>query len=80
MRRARIAITLDTKSLKRVDELVQSGLFPSRGKFIQDAVREKLERFRRMRFLRECAKLEAAVEQAAAEEFLVGETEWPEYS
>jgi len=78
MRRAKVVISLDTKSLKRVDELVQSGLFPSRSKLIQDAVREKLERLRRMRFLRECAKLEAAVERAAAEEFFVGEAEWPE--
>ena len=45
----------------------------------QDAVAEKLQRFRRIRLAQECAKLQPAAERAAAEEYLQGEVAWPEY-
>ncbi len=45
----------------------------------QDVGAEKLQRLGRVGLALECAKLQPAVEQAAAEEFLHGETEWPEY-
>jgi len=38
-----------------------------------------LQRLRRVRLAQECAKLDKEAEQAAAEEFLPGETEWPAY-
>lgn len=79
MSSAKIAISLDPEALRQVDQLVNGGLFPSRSKLIQDAVAEKLERLRRIRLARECAKLQPAVEQAAAEEVFRGEVEWPEY-
>lgn len=37
------------------------------------------QKLRRVRLARECAKLDKAAERAAAEELLVGETQWPEY-
>jgi hypothetical protein len=46
---------------------------------IQDALAEKLQRLRRVRLARECAKLERAAERAAAEEFLPSEAQWPDY-
>jgi Arc/MetJ-type ribon-helix-helix transcriptional regulator len=79
MSSAKVAISLDPDSLKQVDHLVQSGVFPSRSKLIQDAVEEKLQRIRRIRLSQECAKLDRATEQAEAEEIFSGEAEWPEY-
>ena len=79
MSSAKIAISLDPAALQEVDQMVRRGLFPSRSKLIQDAVVEKLNRFRRVRLAEECAKLRPAEERAAAEEFFAGETAWPEY-
>ncbi len=76
---AKIAVSLDPGALKEVDRLVQRGLFPSRSSVIQDALADKLERLRRVRLARECAKLDRAAERGAAEEFLAGEPQWPEY-
>jgi Arc/MetJ-type ribon-helix-helix transcriptional regulator len=76
---AKIAVSLDREALKEVDRLVERGLFPSRSNLIQDALAEKLRKIRRVRLARECAKLEKAAEQAAAEEFLPSEAPWPEY-
>jgi Arc/MetJ-type ribon-helix-helix transcriptional regulator len=79
MSSAKIAISLDPEALKRVDQLVAGGLFPSRSKLIQDAVNEKVQRLQRVRLAQECAKLDRSAEQAAAEERFRGEAEWPEY-
>ena len=76
---AKIAVSLDPEALKEIDRLVQRGVFPSRSSLIQDALAEKLARIRRVRLARECAKLQRSAEQAAAEEFLPSEAEWPEY-
>jgi Arc/MetJ-type ribon-helix-helix transcriptional regulator len=76
---AKIAVSLDPQVLKEVDRLVQRGLFPSRSSVIQDALAEKLQRLRRVRLARECAKLDKAMEQAAAHEFLTSAARWPEY-
>ncbi|MFL6196187.1 MAG: ribbon-helix-helix domain-containing protein [Thermoanaerobaculia bacterium] len=79
MSSAKIAISLDADSLKQLDHLVQTGVFPSRSKLIQDAVTEKLQRIRRIRLATECTKLSRETEQAAAEDVFLGEAEWPEY-
>jgi Arc/MetJ-type ribon-helix-helix transcriptional regulator len=79
MSSAKIAISLDPEALKQVDQLVEGGLFPSRSKLIQDAVGEKLQRLRRVRLARECAKLQPLAEQALADESFRAEAEWPEY-
>jgi Arc/MetJ-type ribon-helix-helix transcriptional regulator len=76
---AKITVSLDAEALKEVDRLVQRGLFPSRSSLIQDALADKLQRLRRTRLARECAKLDRAAERDAAEEFLAGESRWPEY-
>ena len=41
---SKIAITLENDTLKRIDMLVKSNLFPNRSKAIQEAVAEKLKR------------------------------------
>jgi metal-responsive CopG/Arc/MetJ family transcriptional regulator len=76
----KVAITIDRRTLKRVDGLVSNNVFPNRSRAIQAAVAEKLERMERSRLASECAKLDPAFEKAIAEEGLGTELEaWPEY-
>jgi metal-responsive CopG/Arc/MetJ family transcriptional regulator len=80
MSKTKVAITLDEKTLGRLDRLVKERMFPSRSNAIQEAVEEKLERLERSRLARECAKLDPAFEKAMAEEGMSEElSEWPEY-
>ena len=76
----KIAITIEDKTLIRLDTLVKNRAFPSRSRLIQEAIREKLERLDHSRLARECAKLDEQFEKAMAEEGLSEElSEWPEY-
>jgi len=70
MATAKIAISLDEGTVKRLDRLVKNRIFPSRSKVIQDAVEEKLKKMGKGRFARECAKLDPEFEKALAEEGL----------
>lgn len=80
MPRAKVAISLDDRVLRRVDHLVKRAVFPSRSHAIQVALEEKLERLDRGRLARECAKLDPDFEKAMAEEGLGEElAEWPDY-
>lgn len=80
MSTAKIAITMDEKTLDRLDRMVRSRVFPNRSKAIQDAVEEKLKRLERSQLARECAKLDRRDEQAMAEEGISEElNKWPEY-
>ncbi|MBI5477565.1 MAG: ribbon-helix-helix protein, CopG family [Deltaproteobacteria bacterium] len=77
---AKIAITLDRETLRRLDQLVAQRRVPNRSRVIQIAVEEHLDRLERGRLARECAKLDPADERALAEEGLGVELEtWPEY-
>jgi metal-responsive CopG/Arc/MetJ family transcriptional regulator len=79
MPKTKIAITLDSVLLGRVDALV-GVRFKNRSQAIEAAVSEKLERYGRTRLARECAKLDPATERRAADEGLSAESEsWPEY-
>ncbi|MBI3575105.1 MAG: ribbon-helix-helix protein, CopG family [Gammaproteobacteria bacterium] len=76
----KVAITLDSETLKRVDGLVSKRVFPNRSRAIQAAVAEKLARLEHSRLATECAKLDPKFEKALAEEGLGQELEaWPEY-
>lgn len=80
MPRAKLAISLDEDTVRRLDRLVKSRVFPNRSQAIQEAVEEKLSRLDRSRLARECAKLDPAYEKALAEEGLSEELrQWPEY-
>lgn len=75
-----ITITIDRKTLQRVDGLVSRKLFPNRSRAIQQAVAEKLARMERSRLASECAKLDPKFEKALAEQGLGQKLEtWPEY-
>ena len=80
MATTKIAITLDDKTVDRLDHLVKDRVFPNRSKAIQEAVEEKLERLERGRLARECAKLDPEFEKDLAEQGMSEElTQWPEY-
>ncbi len=80
MPRPKIAISLDKKTLERLDRLVEEDLFPNRSQAVEAAVTEKIDRLEHSRLARECAKLDAEFEQSLAEEGLTEDlSEWPEY-
>ena len=80
MARSKVAISLDSDTLERLDRLVHRKVFPNRSQAIQAAVNEKLGRLDRIRLARECAKLDPHFEKALAEEGMAEEsTSWPEY-
>ena len=80
MSKSKIAISLDSKILGRLDGLVQRRLYPSRSRAIEEAVGEKLERLNRSRLARECAKLDPDFEKRLADEGVSEElSAWPEY-
>ncbi len=80
MSTAKIAISLESELLAKVDHLVRSRVFPNRSQAVRSALREKIERLEHTRLARECAKLDAREEQAVAEEgFAKDMQEWPEY-
>lgn len=80
MAASKIAITLESGTLKRLDMLVKSNFFPNRSKAIQEAVAEKLTRMEKSRLAQECAKLDPDFERSLAEEGFTSELEeWPEY-
>ncbi len=77
---AKIAITMDADTIKRLDRMVGKKVFPNRSKAIQEAVEEKLARMDKNRLARECAKLNPKDEQTLAEEGIHMEpSEWSEY-
>lgn len=79
MRTAKVAVSLDRRTLTQVDRLVRRGMFPSRSRFVQDSIEDKLDRIDSARLARECAKLDRRVERALAEEGLEPVAEWPPY-
>lgn len=80
MAKTKVAVTLDTETLRRVDRLVRDAKFPNRSQAIEAAVGEQLNRLERRRLSEECAKLDRAAEQALADEGLGADVgAWPEY-
>jgi Arc/MetJ-type ribon-helix-helix transcriptional regulator len=80
MPKAKVAVTLDTRTLRRVDRLVRDARYPNRSQAIEAAVAEQLDRLERRRLVEECAKLDPVAERAMAEEGLGEDAAgWPEY-
>lgn len=80
MPKTKVAVTLETKLLHRLDRLVRQAQFRNRSQAIETALHEKLTRLDRTRLARECARLDPAQERALAEEGLGSElAAWPEY-
>ncbi len=80
MATAKVAVTLEEKTLERLDQLIRKRVFANRSRAIQQAVEEKIDRIDRGRLARECAKLDPSFEKAMAEEGMSEELhQWPEY-
>jgi Arc/MetJ-type ribon-helix-helix transcriptional regulator len=80
MAKAKVAVTLDSTTLARVDRLVRSARFANRSRAIEAAVVAQLDRLERNRLAEECAKLDSAVERALAEEGIDADAKaWPEF-
>lgn len=80
MAKTKVAVTLDTRTLQRVDRLVRDARYPNRSQAIEAAVNGQLDLLDRRRLAEECAKLDPAAEQALANEGVgVDEDSWPEY-
>ena len=80
MTASKIAITIDDSTLKQLDIMVKSRLFPNRSRAIQEAIAEKLTRLGKIRLAQECSKLDPKFEQSLADEGLSSELqEWPPY-
>ncbi len=80
MSAAKVAVSMDERLLRRLDDLVERAVFRSRSEAIQKAVAEKLARMDHGRLARECAKLSVAEEQEMAEEGIGTDAgQWPEY-
>jgi metal-responsive CopG/Arc/MetJ family transcriptional regulator len=76
----KVAITIDSDLLSKVDLLVSQRVFPNRSKAIQEALIDKLSLLRQTRLASECAKLDPQIEQQLAEEGIEGELiQWPTY-
>jgi Arc/MetJ-type ribon-helix-helix transcriptional regulator len=79
MSTTKVAVSLETRTLREIDRLVRQGRFPSRSRAIQTALAEMTARHKHQRLIQELAKLDPKEEQELAEEFLTGEAPWPEY-
>ena len=80
MPKAKVAVSLDAQTLRRVDRLVRDAHYPNRSQAIEAAVAAHLDRMERRRLIDECAKLDPDEERALAEEGLAADgAEWPEY-
>lgn len=79
MAMSKVAITLESGTLREIDRWVKEGRFPNRSRAVQAALAEMLARRKRRRLLEELSKLRPREERALAEESLSGELTWPEY-
>lgn len=80
MPKAKVAVTLDALTLRRVDRLVRDARYPNRSQAIEAAITAQLDRLEQRRLIEECAKLDPAEERAKADEGLAADlAEWPEY-
>jgi Arc/MetJ-type ribon-helix-helix transcriptional regulator len=80
MPKTKVALTLDSDLLERVDELVGRRRFRNRSQAVEAALANQLQRLARTRLARESAKLNAREEKRLADEGLAHDFEsWPEY-
>ena len=80
MPKTKVALTLDTDLVHRVDQLVAKRRFRNRSQAIEAALSDKLERLARTRLARESAKPNPREEKKLAEDGLIDALDsWPEY-
>lgn len=77
MSNAKIAVSLDSNLLKKVDYFVEHHVFKNRSQAIQIALDASIKHIERRQLIQECAKLDVAFETRMAEEGLSTDTkEW----
>ena len=80
MPKTKVALTLDSSLLERLDELVERRKFRNRSQAVESALADKLQRLARTRLARESAKLNPREEKRLADEGLADDfASWPEY-
>lgn len=80
MPKLKIALTLESSLVDKVDELVGRHRFKNRSQAVEAALAEKLDRLARTRLARESAKLNPREEKQLAEEGANADlSSWPEY-
>lgn len=80
MPKTKVALTLDSDLIERVDELVERRRFRNRSQAVEAALADKLRRLARTRLALESAKLNSREEKRLAEEGLADDLKgWPEY-
>lgn len=80
MPKTKVALTLDSELLERVDALVAKQRFRNRSQAVEAALVDKMQRLARTRLARESAKLNPEEEKRLADEGLVDALDsWPEY-
>lgn len=80
MPKTKVALTIETKLLEQVDELVARKRFRNRSQAVENALADKLTRIARTRLAQESAKLNQRDEKRLADEGLIDALEsWPEY-
>lgn len=80
MAASKIAVTIDSDTLTRLDRLVRERKYPNRSRAIQEALEEKLHRLEEDRLSRELANIDPDEERELAEEGLSEDVkQWPEY-
>jgi Arc/MetJ-type ribon-helix-helix transcriptional regulator len=78
MPKTKVAVTVDTALLGRVDELVAARRFANRSQAVETALADTVARVDRTRLARECAKVNPREEQARAEAGFAGSRDtWP---
>jgi Arc/MetJ-type ribon-helix-helix transcriptional regulator len=78
--KAKVAVTLESETLERLDRLVSTARFANRSQAIEVAVEEKLQRIEHRRLAEECAKLDRESEQEFADMGLEKDAAaWPRY-
>ncbi len=80
MSTVKIAISINSQYLNRLDYFVKCKVFKNRSQAIQFAVIEELNRLEHSRLANECAKLDIHFERNMADEGLAEDIKsWPEY-
>jgi Arc/MetJ-type ribon-helix-helix transcriptional regulator len=80
MPKTKVALTLESRLIDQVDDLVKRKRFRNRSQAVEAALADKLHRLARTRLARESARLNPREEQRLADEGLVDALEsWPEY-
>jgi metal-responsive CopG/Arc/MetJ family transcriptional regulator len=80
MPKTKVALTLESRLLEQVDELVERKRFRNRSQAVESALADKLQRLARTRLARESARLNPREEKRLADEGLIDALEsWPEY-